>query len=134
MREPEPPSEFISDIFIRTIMKKHILLIISIALFVAFAFTSCDTATGQGAGWGATLASRRRLGVFLRGLGRVSPCHFLGRDAALRRPADIAARCPYLRRPTDIAARCPYLRRPADVAARCPYLQRPADIAARCPY
>ena len=35
-------------------MKKNILLIISIALFVAFAFTSCDTATGQGAGWGAT--------------------------------------------------------------------------------
>src|SRR2546421_4815498 len=53
MREPEPPSEFISDIFIRTIMKKHILLIISIGLFVAFAFTSCETATGQGAGWGA---------------------------------------------------------------------------------
>lgn len=35
-------------------MKKHFLLIIAIALFVAFAFTSCDTATGQGAGWGAT--------------------------------------------------------------------------------
>jgi hypothetical protein len=34
-------------------MKKHILLAISIALFVAFAFTSCETATGQGAGWGA---------------------------------------------------------------------------------
>ena len=34
-------------------MKKHLLLIISIALFVAFAFTSCETATGQGAGWGA---------------------------------------------------------------------------------
>ncbi len=34
-------------------MKKNILLIISIALFVAFAFTSCETATGQGAGWGA---------------------------------------------------------------------------------
>jgi predicted small secreted protein len=35
-------------------MKKHLLLIIAVALFVAFAFTSCDTATGQGAGWGAT--------------------------------------------------------------------------------
>ncbi len=34
-------------------MKKHILLIISIALFVVFGFTSCETATGQGAGWGA---------------------------------------------------------------------------------
>ena len=34
-------------------MKKHLLLIISIALFIAFAFTSCETATGQGAGWGA---------------------------------------------------------------------------------
>lgn len=34
-------------------MKKHFLLILSIALFVAFAFTSCETATGQGAGWGA---------------------------------------------------------------------------------
>jgi len=34
-------------------MKKHFLLIIAIALFVAFAFSSCDTATGQGAGWGA---------------------------------------------------------------------------------
>lgn len=35
-------------------MKKNILLIIAVALFVAVAFTSCDTATGQGAGWGAT--------------------------------------------------------------------------------
>jgi len=35
-------------------MKKHLLLIIAVALFVAFALTSCDTATGQGAGWGAT--------------------------------------------------------------------------------
>jgi predicted small secreted protein len=43
----------IKNTFIRTIMKKHLLLILSIALFVAFAFTSCDTATGQGAGWGA---------------------------------------------------------------------------------
>ena len=35
-------------------MKKHLLLIIAVALFVALALTSCDTATGQGAGWGAT--------------------------------------------------------------------------------
>jgi predicted small secreted protein len=34
-------------------MKKNILLIIAVALFVAFAFTSCETATGQGAAWGA---------------------------------------------------------------------------------
>src|SRR5438045_2435705 len=54
MRGAELPSEFVSITFNRTIMKKHFLLIISIALFVAFAFTSCDTATGQGAGWGAT--------------------------------------------------------------------------------
>jgi predicted small secreted protein len=53
MRDAEPPSEFVSIAFNRTIMKKNILLIISIALFVAFAFTSCETATGQGAGWGA---------------------------------------------------------------------------------
>ena len=26
---------------------------IAVALFIAFAFSSCDTATGQGAGWGA---------------------------------------------------------------------------------
>jgi predicted small secreted protein len=54
MRDAEAPSEFVSITFNRTIMKKHFLLIIAIALFVAFAFTSCDTATGQGAGWGAT--------------------------------------------------------------------------------
>jgi predicted small secreted protein len=54
MRDADPPSEFVSITFNRTIMKKHFLLIIAIALFVAFAFTSCDTATGQGAGWGAT--------------------------------------------------------------------------------
>jgi hypothetical protein len=36
------------------IMKKHLLPAIAVALFIAFAFTSCDTATGQGAGWGAT--------------------------------------------------------------------------------
>jgi predicted small secreted protein len=41
-------------IFKRHIMKKNILLISAVALFVAVAFTSCDTATGQGAGWGAT--------------------------------------------------------------------------------
>ena len=34
-------------------MKKNILLIIAVALFMAFAFTSCETATGTGAGWGA---------------------------------------------------------------------------------
>ena len=33
--------------------RENILVAISIALFVAFAFTSCETATGQGAGWGA---------------------------------------------------------------------------------
>jgi predicted small secreted protein len=54
MRGAERPSEFLSNHFQPQIMKKNILLIISIALFVAFAFTSCDTATGQGAGWGAT--------------------------------------------------------------------------------
>jgi len=54
MRDADPPSEFVSITFNRAIMKKNFLLIIAIALFVAFAFTSCDTATGQGAGWGAT--------------------------------------------------------------------------------
>src|SRR2546430_8592103 len=54
MRGAELPSEFVSITFNRTVMKKHFLLIIAIALFVAFAFTSCETATGQGAGWGAT--------------------------------------------------------------------------------
>jgi predicted small secreted protein len=34
-------------------MKKNFLLILAIALFVAVAFSSCETATGQGAGWGA---------------------------------------------------------------------------------
>ena len=34
-------------------MKKKILPMIAVALFVAVAFTSCETATGQGAGWGA---------------------------------------------------------------------------------
>jgi hypothetical protein len=34
-------------------MKKNILPIIAMALFIAVAFTSCETATGQGAGWGA---------------------------------------------------------------------------------
>jgi predicted small secreted protein len=53
MRNAELPSELVSITFNRTIMKKHFLLIIAIALFVAFAFTSCDTATGQGTGWGA---------------------------------------------------------------------------------
>src|SRR3954471_17518888 len=34
-------------------MKKNIPLIVALGLFIAFAFSSCDTATGQGAGWGA---------------------------------------------------------------------------------
>ena len=34
-------------------MKKNLLPIIAVALFVAVAFTSCETAPGQGAGWGA---------------------------------------------------------------------------------
>jgi len=34
-------------------MKKNFLPMLAIALFIAVAFTSCDTATGQGAGWGA---------------------------------------------------------------------------------
>ena len=33
--------------------KKNLLPTLAIALFVAVAFTSCETATGQGAGWGA---------------------------------------------------------------------------------
>jgi predicted small secreted protein len=42
-----------SNEFDQDIMKKNLLLIIAVALFVAVAFTSCETATGQGAGWGA---------------------------------------------------------------------------------
>jgi len=53
MRSAKSPSKFIRDNFIRHIMKKNLLLMIAIALFIAVAFTSCDTATGQGAGWGA---------------------------------------------------------------------------------
>ena len=34
-------------------MKKQTLFIASTLAFVSFAFTSCDTPTGQGAGWGA---------------------------------------------------------------------------------
>ena len=33
--------------------KQNILPLIAVALFIAVAFTSCETATGQGAGWGA---------------------------------------------------------------------------------
>ena len=33
--------------------KQNLLPMIAVALFVAVAFTSCETATGQGAGWGA---------------------------------------------------------------------------------
>jgi predicted small secreted protein len=47
------PSEFFSNQISSRIMKKNILLIIAVALFIAVAFTSCETATGQGAGWGA---------------------------------------------------------------------------------
>lgn len=43
---------FLGPIYHQT-MKKNLLPIIAVALFVAVAFTSCDTATGQGAGWGA---------------------------------------------------------------------------------
>jgi hypothetical protein len=52
MRGTELPSEFLSNKF-HQIMKKNLLPIIAVALFVAVAFTSCETATGQGAGWGA---------------------------------------------------------------------------------
>src|SRR4051794_37039724 len=51
MRGADPPSELLSNF--PTIMKEHTLFTIPIALFVAFAFSSCETATGQGAGWGA---------------------------------------------------------------------------------
>lgn len=34
-------------------MRKNLLPMIAVALFLAVAFTSCETATGQGAGWGA---------------------------------------------------------------------------------
>ena len=34
-------------------MKKNLLPIIAVALFIAVAFTSCETATGTGALWGA---------------------------------------------------------------------------------
>jgi predicted small secreted protein len=53
MRGADPPSELLSNEFHQDIMKKNFLLISAIALFVAVAFTSCETATGQGAGWGA---------------------------------------------------------------------------------
>jgi len=33
--------------------KNNRLPMLAVALFIAVAFTSCDTATGQGAGWGA---------------------------------------------------------------------------------
>jgi hypothetical protein len=53
MREAEIPSDFARNKFLPEIMKKNILPIIAMALFIAVAFTSCETATGQGAGWGA---------------------------------------------------------------------------------
>lgn len=43
---------FLKQFYQRT-MKKNLLPMIAVALFVAVAFTSCETATGQGAGWGA---------------------------------------------------------------------------------
>jgi predicted small secreted protein len=46
--------KLLTNHFQTAIMKKNFLLILAVALFVAVAFTSCDTATGQGAGWGAT--------------------------------------------------------------------------------
>jgi hypothetical protein len=39
--------------FRQEIMKTNNLLIIAVAPLVTFAFSSCETATGQGAGWGA---------------------------------------------------------------------------------
>jgi len=36
-----------------TIMKKNNFLFVLALLFSSFAFASCDTATGRGAGWGA---------------------------------------------------------------------------------
>jgi type IV secretory pathway VirB2 component (pilin) len=53
MPEAEIPSEFARNKFLLKIMKKNLLPIIAMALFIAVAFTSCETATGQGAGWGA---------------------------------------------------------------------------------
>src|SRR3954464_13537276 len=53
MREAEISSDFARNKFLPEIMKKNILPLIAMALFVAVAFTSCETATGQGAGWGA---------------------------------------------------------------------------------
>jgi type IV secretory pathway VirB2 component (pilin) len=44
--------KFLKPIYQPT-MKKNILPMIAVALFIAVAFTSCETATGQGAGWGA---------------------------------------------------------------------------------
>jgi hypothetical protein len=53
MRGAKSPSESSRTNFCQQIMKKNLLPIIAVALFVAVAFTSCETATGQGAGWGA---------------------------------------------------------------------------------
>jgi hypothetical protein len=53
MRGAEHPSVFFRTNLIKRIMKKNLLPMIAVALFVAVAFTSCETATGQGAGWGA---------------------------------------------------------------------------------
>jgi len=53
MRGADLASKFLSIHFRDHMMKKNILLTVCALLFVSFAFTSCDTATGQGAGWGA---------------------------------------------------------------------------------
>jgi predicted small secreted protein len=52
MRGIDLPSDLLSNHLSDYNMKKN-LLIVSGLLFSSFALTSCDTATGQGAGWGA---------------------------------------------------------------------------------
>jgi predicted small secreted protein len=54
MRGADCASDLFSNIYPDTIMKTNNLLFGSLLLLTAFAFSSCDTATGQGAGWGAT--------------------------------------------------------------------------------
>ena len=53
MRGTDLPSDLLSNIYQGHIMKKKNFLIIAVLLFAPFVLTSCDTATGQGAGWGA---------------------------------------------------------------------------------
>ena len=64
-------------------MKKNLLLIIAIGLFIAVAFTSCETATGTGAVWGATTgavlgaaASGNARGAAVGGRDAVEPPRF----------------------------------------------------------